>query len=300
MPRRTLNERFGKFYHVAPLSWVRPLIPVRLRKKIKNSLARVNPCPLISIGNQRSGTTAIAGLLAEALQFSASLDIGPFPSKWPTRIRNGELTFAELVQSNRERFSADIVKEPGFTFVFQQCRAYFPDSPIVFIVRDPRDNIRSMLDLLKLPGNLRELEQQYLESIHAGWRAKIDGTELGCKRGQYVEIQAERWNEAVDVYLKDPEGFFLIRYEDFVKHKVEAIVGLAQRLGLHVTHDIASRTETQYNHRGSHRDVPWGEFFRAENLGRIEKICGPRMKRFGYELSQTGRSCFSPVGHASA
>jgi hypothetical protein len=239
-------------------------------------LARVNPAPVFVLGNQKSGTTAIAALVAEAAGVSVTLDIpathGP-PSGKP---RKEEASLSELVSKNKLDFSREIVKEPNLTFLYHQLVERFPASKVVFVVRDPRANARSILNRVSLPGDLPRLTRAQVEGVDPRWRPKSKG-----KGEHYVEMIAARWNLAADTYLENAENMTLIRYEDFCKDKTGEIARLARRVGLEPVNDIFDKVDRQYQRRGD-RDVSWPDFFGRDNLARIERICGDRMQRFGY------------------
>ncbi|NEP45581.1 MAG: hypothetical protein F6K35_42755, partial [Okeania sp. SIO2H7] len=154
------------------MSKLNQLIPKPLKspyyklREFKNSIvfelqtrtAKINPQPILVLGNQKSGTSAIAALLAEMTDLSVTIDLRKeIPNPTYDKIIKGELTFSEFVQLNKLDFSRDIVKEPNLTLLDRELAEYFPNSDFVFVIRDPRDNIRSILNRLQLPGNLTKL-----------------------------------------------------------------------------------------------------------------------------------------------
>ena len=260
------------------------LLPLRrLRRYVMNSTARVNHRPIIILGNQKSGTTAIASLLAQATDKSVTLDLSErwLPWHWARDIHAGRLSFQALVMQARLEFSRDIVKEPALTHMYSYLEECFPNAQYVLIVRDPRDNIRSILDRVDLPGTPTRFDAQQLTSLKPGWRKVLDGTRLGFRRDRWPDNLSEKWNHCADIHLENPEEVLLLKYEDFQADKCAQIALLAARLGLPVTQDVSETVDIQYQPRGRRRSMPWIDFFGAENLSRIERICCERMRKLG-------------------
>ncbi|NUO71156.1 MAG: sulfotransferase [Frateuria sp.] len=251
--------------------------------------ARVYPQPVIIGGSPKSGTTVIAALLAKAVGAQFSND--PF---WHVLyhdakdfllpdILEGRLTVDEFINRFGAYFQARIIKDPDFAFLYPQLKARFPQSQQVFIVRDPRDNIRSILNRLKIPGNLRELEPEdnFIPSSQKGWRAIVDGRGLAISRGNYISRLSQRWCLGTRQYFDAKSSIHLVRYEDFVADKVGVIEQLADDLGLAVVNDISGEVDKQFQPRGD-RNAVLENFFGRENLRIIEATCAKPMSAFGY------------------
>lgn len=250
----------------------------------------IHSAPILISGNPKSGTTAIAVLLGKATGKSVTSDVfyridnekGPFRE----RLFNGELTFRDLIRQNKLYFATDIIKDPNFVFFHYAMRKCFPNGRFIFIVRDPRDNIRSILNRLDVPGNLRALEGAYKESYfdRVGWKLVMEGRLPDVAGATYIERLANRWNLVVETYIDHQDDMVLIRYEDFVKDKAGVIAQLARQVGLIPRRDITAFMDVQYQPRGDH-SITWSEFFGVDNLHRIETICSSRMSYFGYKPS---------------
>jgi len=288
-PYAMRNHKLSRYI---PLSIKSPLIEAEetLRKLgilFRSVTAQINPVPIFVIGNQKSGTSAIAVLLAELTRLSLSMDLEReylSRSQSYIRMKRGELSFETFLARNRLSFSRDIVKEANLTIFFNELAEHFPASRFVYVLRDPRDNIRSILDRLNLRGDLWQLGQDHYRKLTRGWDTVLDGTWLGLRGENYIEMLARRWNFMVDVYLKNRERIFLVRYEEFVRDKVGVIELLAQRLGLVEANGISDKVDVQFQPKGN-AGVSWRHFFGVENLLRIEEICGERMKTVEYALS---------------
>ncbi len=75
-------------------------------------------------------------------------------------------------------------------------------------------------------------------------------TGLGLAHGDAIDILAQRWTRAAQVYLDHPEALHLVRYEDFLADKQRGIERLAGKLGLPVVADIAPQMDLQFQPRG--------------------------------------------------
>ena len=244
--------------------------------------ASVNPEPLLVLGNQKSGTTAIAALLAEMTGASVTLDLKKeMRNPVIDRVKTSDLSMEEFVQMNKLDFSKDIIKEPSLSPLYQELASYFDRSKFVMVIRDPRDNIRSILNRLRIDGNLPLLTEQQWNGMSRAWQLIFDGRWLGYETDAYIDSLAHRWNYIADLYLMYADTMLLVRYEEFLEDKVGVITRLAETLGMPRRHDIRDKVDIQFQPAGD-RTVRWDDFFGEENLGRIEMICGERMKVLGY------------------
>jgi hypothetical protein len=246
----------------------------------------LHPSPLLVVGNQKSGTTAIAGLLSQHTNTPATLDFlnQRTVARLLPLVHTGKINIHEFVEGLRFYFQTPIVKAPNLTFLCSELKTVFPDSPFIHIVRDPRDNIRSILKRLQLPGNLNDVNISEVAPTPV-WEFIMDGSALGYATGNYIERLARRWRAAVQVYLQHSESSTLVRYEDFLSDKPAFIRDLASRVGLESRVDISHRVDHQWVHRGNSK-VSWSDFFSAGNLKRIEDICHEEMEAVGYPIDQ--------------
>ena len=244
----------------------------------------VNERPIFVLGNQKAGTTVIAALLAEYTGASATLDLR-FPSASALQtVHAGERSLADFVADRAWYFSKEVIKEPELTFLYSELASLFPHAQFVVVVRDPRDNIRSLLDRVGLPGNRERLSRGALDGANAIWTSIVKGEVLNAGGQTYIETLAARWNRATEAYLEN-ERSNLIRYESFLEDKEREIARLAKRLGCVARHDISKKKDVQYQPRGN-RNVSWEQFYGVENLVRIEQLCERRMRKLGYSTVQ--------------
>lgn len=240
---------------------------------------------VIVTGMPKSGTTAIARLLGAATGESVCSD--PFYTlsrmnlNYRQKLFDGQLSLRSLWKKNRRVFYGSIVKDPNFILLLPQVRDLFPDARLLFIVRDPRDNIRSILNRLGLPGDPGEGPLEIIEEFGVGWRSLLTGHTPEVQGKNYVEILAWRWRKAVEMYQEYQSDFFKIRYEDFKAAKSASIIELADQLGYSGLNPIDHLVNIQYQPKGN-TAVGWEEFFGKAQLETIERIAAPVLKEFGY------------------
>ncbi len=268
----------GRIGPLLPQSVKRPLRHLRgLGQGIANRLVRVHRSPVFVLGNYKSGTTAISALLAKVAGASFTYDMFYFTQTSPgTPLR-------DLVRQHRRWFAAQVNKAPEFTFMFDDLRECFPNARFVFTIRDPRDNVRSILNRLRIPGNLKTLDHTLMDRVRGdGWGWLFQDHLTGDQCEGYVDVLAELWQRAANVYAENADRMVLIRYEDFVANKATQIAQLAEAVGLKPANDISDAVDVQYQPAGDH-SLAWPDFFGPENLHRLETHCGDRMRLFGYE-----------------
>lgn len=256
----------------------------RVSLGLRSRVARIHPHPIFVLGNQKSGTTAIAALLATASDSSVMLDIfHRFRQPLLKQLLTGQMSMSDLVRRKRICFSTKIIKEPNLTFFYDQLVECFPDAQYVFVVRDPRDNIRSILNRLQIPGNLKTLDARYVDSLppDSAWRLILSGDLFGTAGHTYIETLANRWESVAGLAYVARQSMTIIRYEDFDRDKKGAIERLAETLGLDVVRDVGDAVHVQYQPRGD-RNVSWQDFFGTDNLRTIEQNCRDGMNRFHY------------------
>ncbi len=255
--------------------------------EIRSINAQANPSPIFILGNQKSGTSAIAALLGAATGLSVSIDL---TKEWVYRrkgyllVKEKQWNFPQFVHRNKLDFSRDIVKEANLTLLYDELVKFFPDSRFVFVVRDPRSNIRSILNRVKVPGHLESLRNwEDRPYIPLGWEKVIYGSWLGLNGDNYIAMLAQRWNMMADIYLQNSGNMILSRYEDFLSDKTGHISDIACKLNLNPQFDISEKIDLQFQPKGNNEQRLLS-FFRSKNLQRIENTCNQRMQSFGYSV----------------
>jgi hypothetical protein len=158
-------------------------------------------------------------------------------------------------------------KSTTHLFHLEKILMLFPESPIVLIVRDPRDT--------------------YLSFVRADWHKD--------KRFAPAEW-AMRWNnayaKAVDMMDRHPSLFLLYRHEDFIADpqqelsRVLAFLGEDAVPGLLDLSSVDWEQNSSFGDRGREISASsvgrWRHLLREEDVQAIEQQAAPMMNRFGY------------------
>ena len=236
--------------------------------------------PILILGNQKTGSTAIARLLAHYAQLSMAVDVPPAWKKEPQLV-TGAQSVSSFVQEARYYFRRALVKENVLTLVTHALLKALPRARGVFVVRHPAHNIRSILDRLALPG--RPLPFNAIDVSSPVWQRVVDSRWLGLRAQNDIASLAERWNHITSIYLQHRNRLHLIRYEDFAADKVGAIRRLAGHLALPDRQEIHSLIDVSFQPPGAHRSVQLSQFFTEEALQLINDRCAAGMQALGYE-----------------
>jgi hypothetical protein len=279
---------------------------------IKNQFAQINPKPIIVLGNQKSGTTAIASLISLASGKSIEYDIffrahltdfkfikniilkklgfnfDVSKYNYLDLLHNGSISLNQFVEMKKSYFVTDVIKDPDFSFFYNELLDIFPKAKFIFIVRNPFDNIRSILNRLDLEGNLSHCDEkfqakfQFIKTTNPLWGKILDGQNPNVEGCNYIENLALRWNLTVDNYLRNSTNILLVRYENFLEDKVTYINNLCEILGLDVIKKVSPLVDKQYQPKGKHNTTA-GEFFGETNYEIIRNLCKDKMVNMGYK-----------------
>jgi len=250
-----------------------------LRERLLAFTSTPAKAPLFVFGNQKSGTSAISGLLSEATGRSLIADFGGAQEPFIGALIRGEIPVSRYIARNAWAFSAPIVKEPGLTFAAPALMDHFAQSRAVMVLRNPWHNIRSMLERLDIRGDTDRLVPGN-RRINRTWQSILAGTDLGLPPAHYIDILAQRWTRAAQIAERLDGRTVLVRYEDFSGDKSGTIERLARELGMPVTGDISAKLDHAFQPRGRGTDPK--EFF-GKNYDRIGAICAVTAARHGYE-----------------
>jgi hypothetical protein len=249
--------------------------------------ATVSEAPIIVLGNQKSGTSAIAHLLADYGGLSKTIDIPPLWGYEGLRIMHGRRRFSAVVEENPHYFSTEVIKEPMMTFFVEQVVEQFPEAQYVFVVRDPRDNIRSLLNSRDLPGDRATLSEQ--DSMHLSPpHVLLDADAWRVRADNYVELLSKRWilaTRAVKKLRDAGRPLKVLRYEDFMSDKLESIRRMAESLSIEKRNSISDKLDVPFQPSGN-RKVRWDDFYGEYNLSTIHDICAEEMREFEYDNSR--------------
>lgn len=253
------------------------IVKARLHDKIRLAKERVrslvtspNANPIFILGNQKSGTSAICGLLGEATNQSYIIDFVGGWAPYISNLINQKTPLTKFVKQNSWAFSHQIIKEPNLTFVAEQLVTNFPDSHFIYVVRNPFDNIRSILNRLKISGTTTKLTD--FSSLNKTWKSILTGDDLGIESSNPIEVLAHRWNRSNSSYLNNKGRYILIKYESFNADKSGCLKRIALSTNLHFSNDITHLTEKNFQPKGDN-SLKRLDYFGDENYQIIKNLC---------------------------
>ncbi len=236
--------------------------------------------PILFLGNQKTGSSAIAQLLAARTGLTIATDL---TAAWTEELdlATDPVLLAAFIQKNRYHFRRTIVKENSLTLAADGLFDAMPMARAVFTARHPVHNIRSILDRLHWPGEARSLEQ--LPDLPDSWRQVIDVKAWGINAPDSISALSHRWRLTTDALLRNRKRANVVKYEDFCSDKVAVIDQLADSLELKERHPIDDLLNYAFQPRGNRRDDCIFDVFSNEAITSIEQICSLGMAALGYE-----------------
>ena len=242
----------------------------------------VNRC--FVTGNQKSGTSAIAALVAMAAGKSHCIDIFVKMGFIERDLLDGGCTFESFLKRAKIYFNKDIIKEPEFIFFLDELDQFYPGQRYVNVIRSPFDNIRSILNRLSLTANdaAKIKEGKHFIFDYPLWNLIVDTKRMPYVGDNLFELLVSRWNYAVNVRPpKTAIQFESVRYEDFMIDKKAFVNQLCSDLGFDVRLDIAKYVDVSFQPKGT--PVLKEQFFSFEQIDYIYENCSRGMKRYGYQ-----------------
>ena len=240
---------------------------------------------LLVLGHQKSGTTAIGALLAKMMGGSYAND-PLFLYDWGhgqavKDVVDHPERLGPLVSRNRRLFCNTVLKDPDLTFLIPECRRIFTNAQVVFVMRDPRNTIRSIADRLQLTSDDLQQSADALELPNRHWQL-ILASQLPDVGGTTVaEVLALRWQRAANEYLRNAEQVHLIRYEDFLADRSLELRRILSELDIRQRADVTQWLDHQFQPKGN-RHTDLYERLGTRNLEAIERICAETMAQFDY------------------
>ena len=252
-------------------------------RKILSLFSKANPNPLFILGNPKSGTTVIANLLSKATKQSLTSDIQSLIKYTPLHLDFKLISFNDFIKTHKYEFSKEIIKEPFLSFYTEELIKSFPNAKFIWIVRDPYQNIRSILNRLKIPGNLQKINFNHFVELEKtpAWKLNLQSRMFGYNSFNYIEAMAFRWNHAINIYKQNKDRIILVKYEDFILDKKKYIEDLSVALDFTIQTDISKYVNIQYQPKGN-AEIDLKDFFGIDNYKIIERLCKENMTELGY------------------
>ena len=271
------------------------------------------PDPVFVVGCSRSGTTVTYETIAAApqlLKFGYEIPqfwnglVGPLNNGW-----HSEAAYAEEAEP-RHRDAAlrlfyarlglgrvvdkTCINTLRLPYLYQ----LFPDAMFVFIQRDGRDNISSMMDGWRHDGHFRL--SQFLGpspepvAINGGefteWSFFLPPGWRDYNQASLEEVCAYQWVTANRMALEakkaiPPPQWIHLRYEDIFERPVAMFQEAFERLGIPFTEDLRQRCANLHPTsivKGAPKRQKWKEH-NPDAIRRILPVIRPLMQEMGYD-----------------
>jgi hypothetical protein len=224
------------------------------------------------VGSESSGTTAVADFLFREVPDIRFLQEGRQPWVWDVhqRVYQGQAGIRDFPRLQL----FDAIKVPGFAMIIEPFRAEFPNTRVIYMVRDPRDFVGSAFRTWAVRG--------IDDPARIPWVAE---DWLGISSADPVERLCLRWK----AYLRsasDASDVTFVRYEDFYLDKLGTIRDLARTLDLPFNQArVEARKDEQISRvRGYQPRGPgsWQVDLTEPQVRRIEDLCSNEMAIWGY------------------
>lgn len=273
------------------------------------------PDPVFVVGCSRSGTTVTYETLAaspELLSFGFEIPEfwnglwGPHHNGWESEAA----TASHALPAHRDRARAWFYARLGQGRVLDKTcinvmrisylNALFPEAHFVFIQRDGRDVVSSMMDGWRHDGHFgltqflgpSPCEVAIDEGRHGQWSFFLPPGWRHYNRAPLAEVCAYQWLTANRLALEArrevaPERWTHLRYEDLFARPVEMFAEVFERLGLPFDADLRARCASLGERptsivKGKPRPSKW----RSQNPEAIERILPlirPMLEELGYD-----------------
>lgn len=281
--RRTVSRQQSIYRKLVPKIW--PLL-VSGTRLLTPPLDLDTISPVLVLGNQKTGSTAIARLLAHRGGLRATTNIHPLQSP-DARLENDPAPIEALIQRLRYYFRRDLVKENELTLATDALLQVLPNARFVYVVRHPADNIRSILDRVDLPGHPLPLDR--VDRSGSGWHRIVHGTDIDVDAEDHITSLAKRWSYTAEIYNRNRDRLHLVRYEDFTADKKGTISTLSRQLDIEPQQKIEAFLDVSFQPRGTHRSVPLTDFFSADAIATIHRCCRNGMDTLQYSPIDASR-----------
>lgn len=257
--------------------------------KLKSSIERLKGLKqgeglVIVCGMPKSGTTALARLLGASLGVNVSSDPFVLLDERGVVFRDmlfqQHLSLSKLWLENRLEFKGRVIKDPNFPLLLDQLVEFLPKAKYIFLVRDPRYNIRSILSRVELPGDPRGIDLKK-KDIGRTWMNLLQGVTPDMPGGNYIERLSWRWVKSAENIHRYRDLGVVVRYEDFNACREEFIYSLCNDIGLNSKVNISNLVNVQFQPKGK-ASGSIEEFFGSELLAAINNITAPQLSNFHY------------------
>ena len=273
------------------------------------------PDPVFIVGCSRSGTTVTYETVAASPQLSAfGYEIPSFWNALSGPLNNGweseAASEADALPEHRTRALRYFYQYLGAGRVLEKTcinvmridylHRLFPDAIFIYIHRDGRDNISSMMDGWRHDGHFRL--SQFLGpppetvAINDGefdeWSFFLPPGWRDYNRSSLEEVCAFQWltanRMALDARQRIPESHWIqLRYEDIFERPVEMFREVFERLGIVFDRNLEARCANLSRRptsivKGAPRQQKW-KTHNPDAIHRILPLIRPMLEELGYD-----------------
>ncbi|MDH5387400.1 MAG: GNAT family N-acetyltransferase [Gammaproteobacteria bacterium] len=232
------------------------------------------------VGSESSGTTAVSDLLFKEVDNLRYLEEGE--QQWVWKAYRSVYQKNTSLRNYPRLQLFDAIKVPGFSVIINEFLKEFPNTTVVYLIRDPRDFASSAIKTWKI--------RQMGEFKNIPW---TDVQWLGVDCADPVERLAQRWKAYLTAAMK-VDGVIFIKYEDFCQDKVGVISSLCKTLNLPFDKArVTQLCDIQLSHASVRAYRPSGpggwqhSILEREHIEKIETICKEEMLKWGYKLTSS-------------
>lgn len=269
--------------------------------------------PVFIVGAPRSGTSLLYATLRRSSRLAHwpgeahevwEADFHPALGGWESNVVRAEDVTEDSARRIRRSFYLAagsrkrlIDKTPRNSLRVGFVDALFPDARFVFLQRDGRDNVNSLINAWRTPRyrTYRLPEAHAIAGVdpvwwkfilYPGWRQDV--------RSPLEVVCAKQWcastNHALDSFGEiEPGRWAMVRYEDLVEEPVREVARLMTFLELEMEDGVGRRAAATGTTPINTVTPPEGGKWRRENPGEIRSILpliAPTMERLGYPLDE--------------
>ncbi|GAB5564463.1 MAG: hypothetical protein Wins2KO_15260 [Winogradskyella sp.] len=228
---------------------------------------------VLIVGCERSGTTVISKLLSTASNSSFLNDPKDSWYIYPLVNIVGVRGFTLSLISRLWRY--DIVKVPGFATILNELRrVHFRRYKVIYVVRDPRDNIAAIKERLK-----KDLNGLYL-NVHFLQKSGSSITENILLRWLSYLRKAREYEK------KYPNDIIFVKYEDFLKDKIGTVKLIAEFCNLKFKEELIEEIKDEQINKFWSSQIKGAKRYltelNTEEIDYINKIAENEIREFNY------------------
>jgi LPS sulfotransferase NodH len=269
--------------------------------------------PIFIIGAPRSGTSVLYSVIRASERLAHwpgeaheiwEADLHPALQGWGSNVVDPAAVEPKVAQRIRRAFFLAagphrrlVDKTPRNTLRVRFVNALFPDANFVFLHRDGRDNVNSLINAwrtpryrtyrLSQPHSIPGVDPEWWKFLlYPGWDADVNGPlEIVCAK-QW--IAANRY-ALEDLERLDPQRWTRLRYEELIDDPLGATARVMNFIDVPVDERVRAKTAAVTTTPINTVTPPEPGKWRRENpheIGAILPLIRPMMETLGYGIGE--------------